>query len=285
MYPFWEPVVEPVLTAAGAKRVLEIGAEQGQTTRLLVAWAGRHGATVEAIDPAPRFDTAAWELEAGGRLRVHRARSLDALGSLGAFDAALIDGDHNYYTVSGELRLLAAAAQDAEQSLPLVIAHDVGWPYGRRDMYYDPSSIPAQHRHEAARAGLLPGRAEPGSPGINAAYFNAVREGGERNGVRTAIEDFAAAHGEDCELVVIEGLHGLGVLAARSRLDAAPRLRRELDRLRSAEFAREWIERLERLRIAATLRATEAEAARARAERKLVERDRGMLDEGDQGAV
>lgn len=279
MHPFWEPVIEPALTACAAKRVVEIGAEHGHTTRLLVAWAQANGATVEAIDPAPRFDTAAWELQAAGRLRVHRARSHDALGALGAVDAALIDGDHNWYTVHGELRLLAESAQRAGRPLPLVIAHDVGWPYGRRDMYYDPGSIPDEHRHDAARAGLLPGRTELGSPGINAGYFNAVREGGARNGVRTAIEDFLAAYDEPCEQVTIEGLHGLAVVASRARLEAAPALRSELQRLRSPAFMAAWIERLERLRIAAQLRASEAEAARARAERKLVQRDEGMLDE------
>ena len=27
--------------------------------------------------------------------------------------------------------------------LPLLVLHDVGWPYGRRDLYYDPDDIPA----------------------------------------------------------------------------------------------------------------------------------------------
>jgi hypothetical protein len=282
MHPFWQPVIEPALNACGAQTVVEIGAEQGRTTRLLVAWAAGRGATVHAIDPAPRFDTARWELEAGGRLRFHRARSLDVLGSIGAVDAALVDGDHNWYTVSGELRLLAAAAERAGVPLPLVIAHDVGWPYGRRDMYYDPASVPAEHRHDAARAGLLPGRSQLGSPGINAGYLNATEEGGPRNGVLTAIEDFAASHASPCELVTIEGLHGLGLLASRERLSASPGLAGELERLRSADFAREWAAQLEQLRIAAQMRASESELARARAERKLVERDSGLLDESDE---
>ena len=32
MYPFFDMVVEPMLAAAGAKRVLEIGALRGETT-------------------------------------------------------------------------------------------------------------------------------------------------------------------------------------------------------------------------------------------------------------
>jgi hypothetical protein len=146
-------------------------------------------------------------------------------------------------------------------------------------MYYDPGSIPAEYRHDAAKGGLLPGRPELGSPGINARYFNAVSEGGERNGVLTAIEDFLATHPEPCELVTIEGLHGLALVADRPRLEASPRLRAEFERLRSAEFAREWTAELERIRIATQMRANEAELARARAERRLVERDVGMLED------
>ncbi|MEZ5167505.1 MAG: hypothetical protein R2695_13815 [Acidimicrobiales bacterium] len=41
----------------------------------------------------------------------HRALSLDALRHTPAFDVALIDGDHNWYTVYHECRLLAEASQ------------------------------------------------------------------------------------------------------------------------------------------------------------------------------
>lgn len=278
MFPFWEDVIEPSLNAAEPKRIVEIGAEQGRTTRLLLAWAAEHGTTVVAIDPSPRFDVARWQLE-NPRFEFHHARSHDALGTVGAVDVALIDGDHNYFTVAGELRLLAASAERAGEPLPLVIAHDAGWPYGRRDMYYDPRSIPDEHRHDAARAGLLPGRAELGSPGINAGLWNATREGGARNGVLTAIEDFAGELGGGAEPIVIEGMHGLALLASAERIAAAPRLRDELARLRSAEFARAWSAKLEQARIGAELRAQAAAQAGRSAERRLAERDHGLLDE------
>jgi hypothetical protein len=232
-----------------------------------------------AVDPAPRIDVARWELEHGERLRFHRARSLDVLGRIADLDVALIDGDHNWFTVSSELRLLAEAAAGAGRPLPLVIAHDVGWPYGRRDMYYDPSAIPDEHRHDAARAGIAPGRSELGAPGINAGLWNATAEGGPRNGVLTAIEDFAAGYSEPCELVVIDGMHGLGVLAAEQRIEAAPALRRELARLRSAEFLRGWLAAVERARIGAEMRAADATRRRTEADRRIAELEHRMLDE------
>ena len=47
----------------------------------------------------------------------------------------IIDGDHNYYTVSEELRLIAERARTAP--LPLLLFHDVCWPHARRDDYFD----------------------------------------------------------------------------------------------------------------------------------------------------
>lgn len=279
MHPFWRPVVRPLLDAAEARTVVEVGAERGLTTGLLLAWAQASDAVVHSIDPAPRFDVARAELEHGGRFRFHRSTSVEALATIGAVDAALIDGDHNWHTVSAELALLDRAAVATDRPLPLVVAHDAGWPYGRRDMYYDPQAIPLEHRHDAARAGIAPGRSELGSPGINAQLYNATHEGGPRNGVLTAIEDFAGSHRERCELVVIGGWHGLAVLASEARLTAAPGLRGELERLRSAEFLTEWSGALELARVAAEVRARAAADGERAALERLARLEHRLLDE------
>jgi hypothetical protein len=68
--------------------------------------------------------------------------------------------------------------------------HDVGWPLGRRDTYADPGRIPSEYRQETAARGLL----VPGNPGLaqRGLYYErvATSEGGPRNGVLTALEDF-----------------------------------------------------------------------------------------------
>ena len=279
MHPFWETVIEPVLDAAGADSVIEVGAEQGRTTRLLLDRARRRGnGVVHAIDPAPQFDVSAWELESGSLLRFHRGRSLDLLPGIGPVDAVLIDGDHNYFTVSGELALLDRAAASAARPLPVILAHDAGWPYGRRDLYYDPESIPVEHRHDAARAGILPGRSELGQPGINAGLWNATREGGPRNGVMTAIDDFVSGRAEPSALVTVEGMHGLAVIVSKGRLEATPELGPSLERLGSPDFLREWIRLLEKARIMAELRAGQASAVAENRQLHRVDRDRGLLE-------
>jgi hypothetical protein len=278
MHPFWRDVIEPLLDLADASVIAEVGVEQGRTTGLLLERAARRGGTVHAIDPAPRFDVARAELEHGTRFRMHRARSHDVLGLLPGLDAALLDGDHNWFTVHGELDLLARRAEAESEPLPLVIAHDAGWPYGRRDMYYDPEAIPAEHRHDCARAAILPGRSALGEPGINGGLWNATKEGGERNGVLTAIEDFAAAR-PGCKLAVVGGWHGLAVLADAGRLRASPRLEQGMERLRSPEFLGAQIERLEMARIITGMHARTAEGRRLDAEGALSRRDYGLLDD------
>ena len=277
MHPFWEHLIEPLLDAAEAKQIVEVGSEQGRTTGLLLARARRVGGTVHAIDPSPRFDVSRVEIEHGARFRFHRAKGVDVLGDLGGLDAALIDGDHNWHTVNSELELLAGRADADANPMPLVLAHDVGWPYGRRDMYYDPRSLPDAARHDAARAGLHPGRPELGERGINAEHWNATHEGGPRNGVLTAIEDFTSERKEHCELIVIPGWHGLGVLVTESRLRASPRLQGELARVRSPDFLRAQLERIERARILAAVR-TSADGSAAKGPGT---GDLGMLEERD----
>jgi hypothetical protein len=201
-------IVVPLLDAAGAKSVVEVGAYAGDLTGLLVEWAGGSGARVWAIDPSPRKPLV--ELaERHPDLELVRETSHAALAAIPLPDAAIIDGDHNYFTVSEELRIIAERAGSAE--LPLLIFHDVAWPHGRRDDYYDPALVPEDARqpiHEGA--GVFPG--EPGiRPGGLPYRFAAAREGGPRNGVLTAVEDFVAAR-EGLRLAVVPAFFGLGVV-------------------------------------------------------------------------
>ena len=137
----------PCLDAAGARSVVEIGAYAGDFTRVLVAWAADSGARVTAIDPAPQPDLVASSASIRNWSLI-RATSLEALGEIPLPDAVVIDGDHNYFTVREELRLIGERAQGAE--LPLLLFHDVCWPHGRRDDYFDAGAIPRRARHSQA---------------------------------------------------------------------------------------------------------------------------------------
>jgi len=215
----------PCLDAAGARSVVEVGAFAGELTRLLVGWAASAGASVAAIDPSPQAGLQELAREHPA-LALIRETSLEALKHIPLPDAAIIDGDHNYYTVSEELRLIDERAQDS--ALPLLLFHDVAWPHARRDDYFDPELIPEHYRHPTAgaRGGIFPGDSGLRQDGVPYPK-SAAHEGGPRNGVLTAIEDFVDARPE-LRLVVVPIFFGFGVVWNRDA-DWSERLAELLD--------------------------------------------------------
>ncbi len=252
MFPFWTPVIAPVLTAAGARNVVEIGALRGDNTRQIIEHLGP-GSVLHVIDPVPGFDPTAHEREFPGRYVFHQALSLDVLGDLPPMDAALVDGDHNWHTVYHELGLLRQVARDAGAPLPVLVLHDVGWPYGRRDLYYDPDTIPAEHRQPHRRAGMRPGRRDllPEGEGMSQDLCNAEVEGGPRNGVRTALDDFVAEHDRPLRTVVLPLYFGLAIVVEEERLARQPALAAALDRVEGPDGLRRLLELGELLRVRA----------------------------------
>jgi hypothetical protein len=203
----------PCLEAAGVRSVVEIGAFAGDLTRVLVDWADGAGASVAAIDPAPQPGLERLESERP-ELELIRQTSLEALPRIPLPDAVIVDGDHNYYTVSEELRLVGERARGAD--LPLLLFHDVCWPHGRRDDYFAPEQIPAEFRRPVAgdSGGIVPG--EPGlRPGGLPYRRSAAEEGGPRNGVLTAVEDFVAGR-DGLRLAVVPAFFGFGAVWHRA---------------------------------------------------------------------
>jgi hypothetical protein len=195
------------LDAVAAKSVVEIGAYAGDLTRVLLDWGASSDARIVAIDPTPHSRLIELS-EQHPELELIREPSLDALRNFSLPDAVIIDGDHNYYTVSEELNRIDESAPGRE--IPLLLFHDVGWPHGRRDAYWKVDRIPQEHRQPA----LERLRIFPGDPGVvdhgMPMYSAAVREGGPRNGVRTAIEDFIDRRG-DLRLAMLPPFFGVGV--------------------------------------------------------------------------
>jgi len=208
----------PVLDTVGAMRVCEIGAEHGGNSAVLVNWLAPRGGELVSIDLAPSDAYFAWLRENQGNV-THVARSsLESIGTVGAVDAWFVDGDHNWYTVCNELRLIRDAARKSGKPL-LVFLHDVGWPCGRRDQYYAPERIPVEFRQPYSRelgvtlnsSGVVVG----GFRG-EGAFAVALTEGGPRNGVLTAVEDFVAEQDEEFLWAFVPAVFGLGVLFDRS---------------------------------------------------------------------
>jgi hypothetical protein len=182
------------LKIADAADIVEIGAEYGEMSERLLAQAHALGGSFTSIDPAPRAEFLDWVAAHPDAHHVSEP-SLLALTHVAAADAWIVDGDHNWFTVYHELVMIRAASTRAAKPL-LVFLHDVSWPCARRDFYYAPEQIPEAYRHAHSFTagasldweGLKPHRGLRG----HGRLALAEHEGGPRNGVLTAVEDFIA---------------------------------------------------------------------------------------------
>jgi hypothetical protein len=211
-------IILGALDLAGAEQIVEIGAEYGGMTKLLAERAVANGGALTSIDPAPKLEMLGWAATCGLPIRLVQELSLAVLPGLANVDAWLVDGDHNWFTVYHELLAIDAACRRDGKPM-LVILHDIGWPVGRRDMYYAPDQIPADHLHpHDFDGGTVPGTdallPHQGFRGMG--HFALARhEGGPRNGVLTAVEDFIEhvhAQGRTLAFAEIPAVFGLGIL-------------------------------------------------------------------------
>jgi hypothetical protein len=236
MNRFWDFLIRPALEAAGAREIVEIGSEGGKHTQRLLDWCANRGARLHVIEPVPAYDPEKLRATYPTALVFHCATSLEILEGLGPIDAILIDGDHNWYTVYHELKALEKVNGT---SFPLVFLHDVAWPFARRDMYYAPARIPGEFRQPYHTGGLRRGHdapLEPREAGLAPELYKATREGGPRNGVLTAVEDFVRESSLALRLETVPVGFGLGILVTESLQERRPALRAILDELGTPEF-------------------------------------------------
>ncbi len=199
----------PIIRENNYRTILEVGASMGDNTDQILEI---KGVSLTIIDPCLDCDLVK-KFSDQQNVKVIKDLSLNGLKKLSTqFDCIFIDDDHNWYTVYNELKIIK------ERNLlkvgGTIFLHDVGWPYGRRDMYYLPETIPAEFFRPNARKGMIPGQSElVDEGGVNPRFFNALSEGGLKNGVLTAIEDFIKNFGpNDYNLLVDPRQYGLGIL-------------------------------------------------------------------------
>jgi hypothetical protein len=216
MDPFVRDIIVPIALKRGWKSFCEIGASQGRSTDYLLKVPD---ISHTIVDPCLDEDLVG-KYASGRRVTVFQDISLNALPKMqGPYDCILIDGDHNWYTVFHELELIRQ--HGLLRPGGIIFFHDIEWPYGRRDMYYQPETIPAQYRLAFERKGILLGQsALADSGGKNSHLCNATREGGPRNGVLTAIEDFLAEHRSEYKFCRLRLQYGLGIMQSRGNSPA-----------------------------------------------------------------
>jgi hypothetical protein len=200
------------LEIAGAADVVMVGPERGSLTRKLLGHAIHWGGRLAVVDPSPSPETEKF-LRLNRCVSLHKEPSLSVLPALKA-DAVLLDGDRNYYTVLHESELIWEQTQASPRRL-LIFYHDVCWPWARRDRYSDPARIPQEFRHPHTwDLGVVPDHPGVVTGGLRGMgrWACALEEGGPRNGVLTAIEDFVAGKEDRLSWACIPAVFGLGVL-------------------------------------------------------------------------
>lgn len=215
MYRFFESTIRPLLDEmTELSTLVEVGAQRGLHTGRLLPYVRSRGAHLHIVDPAPLFNVERFQQQFGSCSTLHVRLSHDALPSIDAPDVVLLDGDHNWYTVIEELRIMDRSFSD----WPVTLLHDIEWPYGRRDMYYAPERVPDEYRQPYDQSGIVRGRSELSPDGVNRALMNAEHEGGPCNGVLTALEDFLRETQRDLALFTVSGNNGLGIVVDRMSL-------------------------------------------------------------------
>ena len=237
MFPFWELAIAPVLEAIRRQdAIVEIGALRGETTVLMLERLGPD-AELHVIDPVPEFDP--------DRARAAVPRPLHlppghqpqrARRACRRWTSRSIDGDHNWYTVYHELRMLADGA--ARRRATAAGADHARRAAGRTAGATSTTRRSGSPRSSASRTrsgacGRAGSSCCPGG-GLNPTMYNAVDEGGPRNGVMTALDDFIAEYDRPLRRVVLPDLlrardrrRGGAARASDRELARAPRLARE----------------------------------------------------------
>ena len=211
MNRFWYVVMRPIIEEINARYIVEVGSEKGTNTRNILEYCIENNSHMSAIDPFPQFDVDKFKEEYKEKFEIYTELSLSRLPLLKDYDVILLDGDHNWYTVYNELKIIEKNFEN--KKFPIVFLHDVGWPYARRDLYYNPENIPEFFRQTYKKLGISPGETNlKGKGGLNVGYNNAIYENNPKNGVLTAIEDFIKESNLNFSFVTINAFFGLGIL-------------------------------------------------------------------------
>lgn len=200
--------------------VVEVGVESGQVSSI---YADLGADKVYCVDLYPSEQLRA-ALAQDDRLELVERPSPQVLPELPIADLYVLDGDHNYAVLHGELTWLLKNAPDA-----VIALHDVLWPCSRRDLYYEPSLLRGDDKHPVTSDGPTVWHDEltpAGFVGLDS-FSVAIDAGGERNGVTTAIEDAIAEAADEWQFVIVPAVFGMGVLVRKG----SPNAQEILDRL------------------------------------------------------
>ncbi len=211
------PLYSQIIEKIEPTKIVEIGSEAGVNTKEISRLAELVGAEHYIVDTKP---TIAQELAQKESTHYVESTSFEFLDGFKGADVYFIDGDHNYVTLLGELERIHAIKWDR----PLIMfLHDTSWPYGRRDFYYDLATVSEVPNEVSFEGGptMWGRKLEPnGHFSSGKSFANAIDEGGSRNGLMTAVEDFLQGK-KEYESFHIPAFYGLSILWNAKNMEPA----------------------------------------------------------------
>lgn len=167
--------------------ILEIGVEYGQCslpliTNLLVSRKPFEYVGIDVLFRETFTNTVSYLVARDNQVIAPiQMNSLEALPKLveagKKYDLILVDGDHNYYTVSKELELIRSLCNDKT----LIIIDDYSGKWSEKDLYYSER------------------------PDYASLDITTKRHDTEKKGVRPAVDEFLEAHPEWSKSVLMAG--------------------------------------------------------------------------------
>ncbi|UWU23536.1 class I SAM-dependent methyltransferase (plasmid) [Rhizobium sp. CB3060] len=216
MINYW-CIFEKLIDILQIKSICEIGSDRGDTSLRLISGSEAGNFSVHIVDP-----TAKAELDelASENIHIHRETSLQFLAKRLPCDLYLVDGDHNYWTLSREI----ASILDRETAdLPLAIAfHDTSWPCARRDSFYALGDVPSK-RPLRFNSGISLNNEELNngtSFPCGDVFAWAEEHGGAENGVLTAIEDSMLSGEQSWLQLSMPSFYGLSIFVNKAKQQA-----------------------------------------------------------------
>ncbi len=183
----FKEIFKDILVIMKPRMIVEIGCEYAGSTFQFLEYCKNNNAFLYIIDPSPFVDVDEVLKNYKGYYQFIKEKSVDALQIIPKADLYVVDGDHNYWTVVSELDLIF------ENNIPLVILHDLGFPWARRDLYYNPTDIPKEYLHaHTYDYGVNVNDELVLNGGFHGAghFALSLDTGHEKMGVLTAVEDF-----------------------------------------------------------------------------------------------
>ncbi len=262
MHRFWNSIIEPMINILRPNSIVEISFNHEYNTINLLKYCVSNQAILHVIDPLlPKHEISKWQKEYGDHLVFHQLSSLNALPHIDRMDMVFIDGDHNWYTVFNELKLIDKFCKKTQCIFPLIMLHDVGWPYGRRDLYYHPETIPVVHQKPYKQLGVKPNSTELiKNGGLNSHLYNSIYENNIQNGVLTAVEDFLESSNLKLEFIKIPVLFGLGILFPLHLKETNQHFKTFIDQFYLPEAVSKIMEQLETMRLESEIDRQETQA-------------------------